>query len=36
MIQDDFIKQAREGTGEWFLERKDFLTWASKDEAMLW
>ncbi len=36
LIQDDFIKQACEGTGTWFLEREDFQTWVSSEEAMLW
>ncbi|KAL8691941.1 MAG: hypothetical protein Q9218_002923, partial [Villophora microphyllina] len=34
--QADFISQAREGTGKWFLERPDFQEWASSTSAMLW
>ncbi|KAL8870107.1 MAG: hypothetical protein Q9174_003770 [Haloplaca sp. 1 TL-2023] len=34
--QADFINQAREGTGEWFLARPDFRNWTSGHSAMLW
>ncbi|KAL9602547.1 MAG: hypothetical protein Q9179_002498 [Wetmoreana sp. 5 TL-2023] len=32
----DFVNQAREGTGAWFLQRPEFQQWASGYEAMLW
>ena len=34
--QNDFVRQARQGTGEWFLERQAFKTWVSKDRGILW
>ena len=30
------MKQVREGTGEWFLQREDFQKWASNKQCMLW
>ncbi|KAL9585140.1 MAG: hypothetical protein Q9212_001706 [Teloschistes hypoglaucus] len=32
----DFISQAREGTGQWFLQRPEFVRWMSGSAAMLW
>lgn len=34
--QNDFIKQTRGGTCQWFLERDIFHEWSSTAEAMLW
>ena len=34
--QNDFVRQARQGTGEWFLEKQTFKTWVSKDNGVLW
>lgn len=34
--QNDFIKQTRNGTCQWFLERDDFREWLSTVETMLW
>ncbi|KAL8796487.1 MAG: hypothetical protein Q9195_001161 [Heterodermia aff. obscurata] len=34
--QNDFVRQAREGTGAWFLEKQTFQTWVSKDNGILW
>ncbi|KAL8817309.1 MAG: hypothetical protein Q9223_003831 [Gallowayella weberi] len=34
--QADFVGQAREGTGEWFLHHDEFQRWASGKQAMLW
>ncbi|KAL8824083.1 MAG: hypothetical protein Q9191_005314 [Dirinaria sp. TL-2023a] len=34
--QNEITEQTREGTGQWFLQRKEFLDWESKNEAMLW
>ncbi|KAL8939033.1 MAG: hypothetical protein Q9216_003582 [Gyalolechia sp. 2 TL-2023] len=33
---NDFMKQTREGTGRWFLEREEFRIWSSSKEALLW
>ncbi|KAL8627130.1 hypothetical protein Q9189_007160 [Teloschistes chrysophthalmus] len=32
----DFMSQAREGTGQWFLQRPEFVQWVLGSEAMLW
>jgi len=34
--QNDFIKQTREGTCQWFLKKDIFHEWSSTVEAMLW
>ncbi|KAI4116523.1 MAG: hypothetical protein LQ338_007701 [Usnochroma carphineum] len=34
--QADFMSQAREGTGKWFLDSDEFQQWSSSHEAMLW
>ena len=34
--QNDFVRQARQGTGEWFLQKPTFQTWVSKDNGILW
>ena len=34
--QNDFIKQVRHGTGEWFLKSEAFTTWTSEEESLLW
>ncbi|KAL8680364.1 MAG: hypothetical protein Q9186_003443 [Xanthomendoza sp. 1 TL-2023] len=34
--QADFIRQARDGTGEWFLHRDEYQRWAAGYQAMLW
>ena len=34
--QNDFVRQARQGTGEWFLKKQAFQTWVSKDSGILW
>ena len=34
--QNDFVRQARQGTGEWFLEKQTFQNWVSKDNGILW
>ena len=34
--QSEFIRQARQGTGEWFLKRKDFQKWKDAETGMLW
>ena len=34
--QSSFIRQVRQGTGQWFLERKIFKTWVSDEKGMLW
>ena len=36
LSQDDFYRLAREGTGQWFLQRDDFKTWTTCDETTLW
>lgn len=35
ICQNDFIRQTREGTCQWFLENDDFQTWLSSKEAVL-
>ena len=34
--QNDFIRQTRQGTGSWFLEKETFNDWLTEGKAMLW
>ncbi|KAL2044644.1 hypothetical protein ABVK25_012278 [Lepraria finkii] len=34
--QNDFIRQVRQGTGEWFLDKTAFKEWASSPKGILW